>query len=69
MPLTSNAPRDIEQFVAERLAAPVLFPPFTAATKPANPRFRYHAIYITNTSKPAWMDANGVWRYADGTTV
>lgn len=69
MTLPSNAPRDIEQFIGEQLAAPVFFPPFAAAAKPGGTKFRYRAIYITDTSKPAWMDANGVWRYADGTTV
>ncbi len=57
------------RFVGEELAAPSRFPSFAAADKPAQPRWRYHAIYITDTSKPAWMDASGTWRYADGSTV
>ena len=69
MPLQSLSTRDIEIYVAEQLAGPVYFPPFTAALKPTSTKFRYRGIYITDTSKPAWMDVNGTWRYADGSTV
>jgi hypothetical protein len=69
VPLTNNSVRDIEQYVAEQMAAPVFFPPFAAADKPLGDRWRYKGIYITDTSQPAWMDAAGTWRYADGTTV
>lgn len=67
MALGSNTPRDIEIYVAEQTTRPVYFPPFTAAQKPLGVKgLRYRGIYITDTNKPAWMDANGVWRYADG---
>lgn len=69
MPLTSNDPRDIEQYVQAFLASPMYIKKFTVATKPTDLKWRYHAIYITDTSKPAFMDAAGTWRYADGTTV
>jgi hypothetical protein len=69
MPLSSNAVRDIEIYVAEQMSAPVYFPPFTIALKPSGTKWRYKGIYITDTSKPAWMDSSGTWRYADGTTV
>ncbi len=69
MPLTSPTQTDIEQYIGEQLAAPVFFPPFTAALKPTAAKFRYRAIYITDTSKPAWMDEAGTWRYADGSAV
>ena len=69
MTLISNNADDIVRFVAEQFTAPVYFPPFAAADKPGQPRWRYHAIYITDTSKPAWMDVAGTWRYADGSAV
>lgn len=69
MSLNTNDPRDIMQFVNDQLSAPVYFPKFAAAEKPMTLRWRYHAIYITDTSKPAWMDSAGAWRYADGTAV
>lgn len=69
MPLQSNSTRDIEQYVAEQISAPVYFPPFASADKPQGTRWRYKGIYITTTSRPAWMDSAGTWRYADGTAV
>jgi hypothetical protein len=69
MPLAGNTVRDIEIYVAEQLAAPVQFPAFTVANKPLGSRWRFKAIYITDTSKPAWMDSSGTWRYADGSAV
>jgi hypothetical protein len=69
MPLTSNSIRDIEIYVAEQTTQPVYFPPFTAALKPTSTKFRYRGIYITDTNQPAWQGADGVWRYADGSTV
>ncbi len=69
MPLASTTQRDIEQYIGEQLAAPMFFPPFTAAMKPTSLKFRYRGIYITDTGKPAWMDASGTWRYADGSSV
>jgi len=69
MTLASNGQRDIEQYIGEQLAAPMLFPPFAAAQAPSGPKFRYRGIFITDTAKPAWMDAAGAWRYADGTLV
>ena len=69
MPLSSNEPRDIETYVAEQMSAPVYFPPFTSALKPMGSRWRYKGIYISDTSKPAWMDSSGTWRYADGVAV
>lgn len=69
MPLQSNSARDIEIYIGEQMSAPVLFPAFTVATKPMGARWRFKAIYITDTSKPAWMDANGTWKYADGSSV
>jgi len=67
--LPSNNQQDIEKYIGEQLAAPLYFPPFTAALKPTSAKFRYRGIYITDTAKPAWMDAGGTWRYADGTPV
>ncbi len=69
MPLTSNSVKDIEQYIAEQTTQPVLFPTFTIANKPTLTRLKFRAIYITDTSKPAWMDAQGLWRYSDGTLV
>lgn len=69
MSLTTLSPRDIAQYIAEQITQPVYFPPFSAALKPGGVKFRYRGIYITDTSKPAWMDVNGVWRYADGSAV
>lgn len=69
MPLPSNAVRDIEIYIGEQTTQPVYFPPFTIALKPTAVKFRFRGIYITDTSKPAWMDANGVWKYADGSSV
>ncbi|MBY0512039.1 MAG: hypothetical protein K2P94_18025 [Rhodospirillaceae bacterium] len=69
MSLTTLSRRDIEQYIAAQTAQPVYFPPYAAALKPAGTKFRYRGIYITDTSKPAWMDASGVWRYADGSAV
>jgi len=69
MGLASNDPRDIAQYVGEHLAAPPYFPPFTGAGKPTSLKFRHRAVYILDTNKPAWMDAQGTWRYADGTPV
>lgn len=69
MSLNGNDPRDIEQYVLEQTTQPVYFPPFTVALKPTSARFRYRGIYITDTSKPAWMDVQGLWRYSDGTLV
>lgn len=69
MPLTTNDPKDIMGYIAEQAAAPVMFPAFTVALKPMGIRWRFRAIYITDTSKPAWMDAALVWRYADGSAV
>lgn len=69
MSLSTPRQQDIEQYIAEQNSQPVYFPPFTAALKPTNPKLRYRGIYITDTSKPAWMDAAGVWRYADGSAV
>lgn len=68
MPLTSNDPREIETYVAEQMQAP-RFPPIAAANLKTGTQYRYRAAYVTDTSKPAWCDASGVWRYADGTTV
>jgi len=67
--LNTNDPRDITAYVEAQLAAPVLFVPFSVANKPTATKWRYHAIYITDTSKPAWMDASGTWKYADGSAV
>lgn len=67
MPLAQNDPRSIEQYVEGMIFAPVYFPPFTIALKPGGTKWRFHGIYITDTSRPSWMDAAGVWRYADGT--
>ena len=69
MSLITNQPIDIMKYIGEQLAAPTYFPPFTAALKPASIKFRHRGIYITDTAKPAWMDAGGTWRYADGTPV
>lgn len=54
--------------------APKYFPPYTAATLPpvADPSLNFHAIFITDTKKPAWLSAAetpAVWRYADGSAV
>jgi hypothetical protein len=67
--LTTPTQRDIEQYIAEQTTQPVYFPPFMAALKPTSTKFRYRGIYIIDTSKPAWMDVNGMWRYADGSAV
>lgn len=69
MALTTNDPLDIQRYVADQLAAPVFFPPFTTSTKPMDTRWRFRGIYITTTSKPAWMDSSGTWKYADGSAV
>lgn len=69
MSLNGNDPLDIEQYVLEQTTQPVFFPPFTVANKPTLTRLKYRGIYITDTSKPAWMDATGLWRYGDGTLV
>ncbi len=69
MSLASNTQTDIEQFIGEQLAAPVFFPPFASALKPTQSKWRYRGIYILDTSKPAWMDMTGTWRYADGSAV
>jgi hypothetical protein len=69
MPLVSNDTRDIEAYVAEQMFAPVFFPPFAAANVPLGTENRYKAIYILDTSRPAWMDINGAWRYADGSAI
>lgn len=69
MPLASNSLRDIEIYVAEMMAGPVFFPPFAAADKPTGTKWRFKGIYITDTKKPAWMDVNGVWKYADASLV
>ena len=69
MVLSPDIRRDIEDYVGACLSAPVFFPPFAAAAIPTSLRFRYCAIYVTDTSKPAWMDAGGTWRYADGSAV
>lgn len=69
MSLTTPTQRDIEQYIAEQTTQPVYFPPFTIALKPISLRFRNRGIYITDTSKPAWMDGASIWRYADGTAV
>lgn len=69
MPLLTNSPSDIEQYVGELLTSPMYFPPYTASTAPTSLKWRYRAIYITSTSKPAWMDSTGTWRYADGTAI
>jgi hypothetical protein len=69
MGLVSNRTDDIEQYVGEQLAAPPYFPPYTAATKPTSLKWRNRAIYISDTSKPAWMDSTGTWKYADGSAV
>lgn len=68
MPLTTNAPRDIEIYVEEKLQA-LKFPAFSAASLKTLPTLRYSAVYVTDTSKPAWADATGAYRYADGTLV
>lgn len=68
MPLASNSVRDIELYIAEQMQAPT-FPPFTAATLKTGTKYRYRAVYVTDTNKPAWMDSNGTWRYADGSAV
>lgn len=69
MTLTTNSTIDIETYIGEQLASPVFFQKFSAALKPTDTKWRYHAIYITDTDQPAWMDVNGIWRYADGSTV
>lgn len=69
MPLVSNDTRDIEAYIGEQLSAPLSFKPFASADKPTDAKYRYKSIYITDTSRPAWMDADGVWRYSDGTAV
>lgn len=69
MPLPSNSVRDIEMYVAEQQAAPVFFAPFTVATKPTSSRWRFKGVFITDTSRPAWMDSTDTWRYADGSAV
>lgn len=68
MPLTSNSVKDIEIYVADQMAAPQ-FPAVAAANLKTGAQYRYRAAYVTDTSRPAWCDVNGVWRYADGTTV
>lgn len=66
MTLTSNDPRDIEQFVTERRAFPVVA---TTADLKTGARFKFLTAYVLSTRKPAWSDENGAWRYADGTAV
>ena len=68
MPLQSNSTKDIEIYLAEQMAAPA-FPATTAAALKTGAQYRYRAYYVTDTSKPAWCDASGVWRYADGSAV
>ena len=69
MILTTSHQQDLEQYIAERMVQPMYFPPFSAAQKPTTLKQRYRGIYITDTSKPAWMETDGVWRYADGSAV
>lgn len=69
MSLTGTDALSIEQYVAEQITQPVYFPPFTIANKPTLTRLKYRGIYILDTSKPAWMDPAGAWRYGDGTLV
>lgn len=66
MPLTTNDPRDIEQFVYERRP---FMPVATTADLHTGPRFKFQTAYVIATRKPAWSDENGAWRYADGSTV
>lgn len=68
MSLATNAPRDIEIYIAEQLSA-LKFPAFLISELKTGAARRYSAAYVRDTSKPAWCDVNGVWRYADGTTV
>lgn len=68
MPLASNSVRDIEIYIGEQLAG-LKFPPSTIADLKTGTKARFGARYITDTAKPAWADANGVWRYADGSLV
>ena len=69
MSLTTPTQRDIEQYIAEQTTQLVYFQPFTIVLKPTSLKFRYRGINITDTSKPAWMDGSGVWRYGDGSAV
>ena len=68
MPLSSNSTRDIEIYIAEQLAA-LKFPAFTIAQLKTGTSRRFLAVYVTDTSQPAWADENGLWRYADGSSV
>lgn len=68
MSLPSNDPGDIEQYIAEQLSG-LKFIASTIAHLKTGPKVRFGTRYITDTSKPAWADVNGVWRYADGTLV
>lgn len=68
MPLQSNSVRDIEIYIAEQMASPQ-FPAVAAADLKTGTRQRFRAVYVTDTSKPAWVDAVGVYRYADGSAV
>lgn len=68
MPLASNSIRDIEIYIGEQLSA-LKFQASSIAELKTGPKIKFATKYITDTSKPAWADANGVWRYADGTLV
>lgn len=66
--LGSNSPLDIEKYIAEQLSA-LKFPARTIAQLKTGADRKYLAVYVTNTSQPAWADVNGVYRYADGSAV
>jgi len=68
MGLASNSPQDIEQYIAEQLSG-LKFTPSAIADLKTGDRVKFLTRYITDTSKPAWADADGVWRYADGSAV
>jgi hypothetical protein len=63
-----DIPRDIQIYIDERLAA-LKFPAVRIADLKTGPRSKFLAVYVTDTSKPAWADVNGAYRYADGSAV
>lgn len=62
---------DIQRALNERDVAPVsCFTIATAASAPLGTKYPEGSmIYVRDTDRPAWNDATGTWRYADGTGI
>lgn len=62
---------EVQRAFDERDVAPVpCLSIATAASAPLGTKYPQGSmIYVRDTDKPAWNDANGTWRYADASAI